>query len=418
MANYVVVLDPGHGSMEFMGGVNGTYIEKDIDLMVSKVIKDYLEQFEGVTVYLTRNEDVNVGLKERCDIAKSYGADFFFSIHFNMDAAHRLYGSEVFLPIQKNYYNTMYPFANEMLTNYESMGFLNRGIKTRLSSNGKDNYYAVIKNCTNYGIPSAIVEHCYLDNINDTQFLSIPGTEGFNNALVNFGYMDAIAIAKTLKLKSTTLGLDYTGYQSVKGNATKALVKNDLTAPETCSIKVINTNKELSNVTLRVSAKDKDSYIVYYQYSVDGGVNFSPLIPWSRTSWNKSVSSMDITVDVPKNSASNIVFAVYNNADLFTLSNAVSVDLINNLNVNLDNEITSKVFDVDTTVVSNDINYGIGSSYIRTGSIEMKSNPVNYTFGLDLCSLGLTIVPLIVVMATLLRRKISTGILNIIKGIK
>lgn len=328
MGNYVVVIDPGHGSDEYKGGEFGPYIEKDIDLAVANVIKSRLEEYEGVTVVLTRTGDDNVGLKQRCDIAKASNADLFVSVHFNLSPNHDFYGSEVWIPVQKDYYNKTYPLANELMNNFEGMGLFSRGIKTRVNSTGKNNYYAVLKYSTDYGIPSVLVEHCHMDNVKDNWILPINDKTAFQNSLVRFGGEDADAIAKYLHLKSKTLGVDYSKYKLVQSNVKKAYIVQDETPAEINQIELVSYDAFSGKVTLKMHAEDKDSYILYYQYSFDGGNSFSTLQEWPRESRNKSVKSFSVTLDAPKNSNLNIMTIVYNSFDKPTLSNLVSVNAL------------------------------------------------------------------------------------------
>ena len=339
MADYVIVLDPGHGSDQYHGGEFGPYVEKDIDLAVALTIKDHLEKYEGVKVYLTRYDDRVVELKERADIAKAYNADYFISVHFNMSAAHDLYGSEVWLPVQNKYYNAMYPMANEFMNTFRSMGLFDRGIKTRLSSSGKDNYYAVLKYATNYGIPSCIVEHCHMDNINDTKLLPVVNQATYSAALTNFGIQDAEAIAKTLKLKSQILGTDYSNYKTVKGNAKAALIKMDETAPEVNKVELVSKDTQANTVTIKLTAKDKNSYLLYYKYSIDGGITFSEALEWPSNGLHNSKESFTTTINVPANKELNIVTMVYNSYDVTTLSNVLNVPALGNVNVSSLNEL-------------------------------------------------------------------------------
>ena len=83
----IVVIDPGHGGEENRGGeVLPHYVEKNLTLQVAQAMKQTLEQFEGVEVYLTRTTDQELSLEQRAQIAKAYHADFLFSLHFNMSA--------------------------------------------------------------------------------------------------------------------------------------------------------------------------------------------------------------------------------------------------------------------------------------------------------------------------------------------
>ena len=145
--SYVIVLDPGHGGDQD-GGMIGAYIEKNMTLTVARAMKEYLDSFEGVTVYLTRDSDQPMTIQQRLDFAKSVNADYFISLHFNMSGYHTLYGSEIWIPAQQSYYNKMYPFADLVMKNFDEMGLFNRGIKTRIGKTG-DNYYGVIRIGTN-----------------------------------------------------------------------------------------------------------------------------------------------------------------------------------------------------------------------------------------------------------------------------
>lgn len=90
-----VVIDPGHGG-ENMGalGYYGIY-EKHITNSVSKKIKDKLER-KGVNVFLTRDGDEFVALKERAEFANEKGADIFVSIHCNASQNPDVMGFETF----------------------------------------------------------------------------------------------------------------------------------------------------------------------------------------------------------------------------------------------------------------------------------------------------------------------------------
>ncbi|OYO59444.1 hypothetical protein CG709_18650, partial [Lachnotalea glycerini] len=82
----VVVLDPGHGGTDG-GATSGPFVEKDLNLKISKYTKAELEKYSGVIVKMTRTTDTYVGLEERTIIAKNYGADLFVSQHLNSASA-------------------------------------------------------------------------------------------------------------------------------------------------------------------------------------------------------------------------------------------------------------------------------------------------------------------------------------------
>lgn len=79
----LVYLDPGHGGTEnYNGSPDGTYKEHEFTLDMGKRIRAHLERC-GVSVGMTRTEDVTVPLSERAAMANRAGADIFVSIHSN-----------------------------------------------------------------------------------------------------------------------------------------------------------------------------------------------------------------------------------------------------------------------------------------------------------------------------------------------
>ena len=78
----IIAIDAGHGGKE-CGSIGPTEIpEKDINLAISKFLKEKLEQ-KGAKVIMTRKSDEYVGIYERIDIAKAANADVLISIHNN-----------------------------------------------------------------------------------------------------------------------------------------------------------------------------------------------------------------------------------------------------------------------------------------------------------------------------------------------
>lgn len=80
--NKVIVLDAGHGGDDVGAvGQNSRY-EKVVNLNVTKYLGTILKQ-RGYTVYLTRNDDHFIQVKERTVLANNKNADLFMSIHTN-----------------------------------------------------------------------------------------------------------------------------------------------------------------------------------------------------------------------------------------------------------------------------------------------------------------------------------------------
>jgi N-acetylmuramoyl-L-alanine amidase len=77
----IIIIDPGHGGSELGTTANFTY-EKQLNLDISKRVKENLEK-AGYRIYITRDDDSDVGLLDRTDPANLLNADLFFSVHNN-----------------------------------------------------------------------------------------------------------------------------------------------------------------------------------------------------------------------------------------------------------------------------------------------------------------------------------------------
>jgi N-acetylmuramoyl-L-alanine amidase len=77
-----ILLDPGHGGKE--SGASGPtgYLEKDLNLVVSKLLRDELVK-RGATVVMTREDDKEVSLSDRQAIIDKEEPAIALSIHHN-----------------------------------------------------------------------------------------------------------------------------------------------------------------------------------------------------------------------------------------------------------------------------------------------------------------------------------------------
>ena len=80
--NVKILLDPGHGGAESGSKGPTGYPEKDLNLLMSKLIERELTEL-GAKVYLTRKEDVDVSLEERMAAIAKIKPDLALSIHYN-----------------------------------------------------------------------------------------------------------------------------------------------------------------------------------------------------------------------------------------------------------------------------------------------------------------------------------------------
>ncbi|MBW4665639.1 MAG: N-acetylmuramoyl-L-alanine amidase [Chroococcus sp. CMT-3BRIN-NPC107] len=77
-----ILLDPGHGGKE-LGSRGATgYAEKDINLLMSKLVRSHLVA-KGATVYMTREADIDVSLGDRASMIDKLNPAIALSIHYN-----------------------------------------------------------------------------------------------------------------------------------------------------------------------------------------------------------------------------------------------------------------------------------------------------------------------------------------------
>ncbi len=312
----VIVIDPGHGGTgeRNLGAQYNGFSEKELTLKVANAMKAELEKYDNVQVYLTRTTDTIVSLDSRAAFAKSVNADFMFSIHFNASAEHAFYGSEVWTSAFGSYYQAGYNFGQIETQELSKLGLYQKGVKTRLGSSGKD-YYGIIRNSVARDIPCVIIEHAYLDHAYD---LPLMQTKDITTTL---GVTDATAVAKYFKLKSTSKGVDYSGYTYTSVKKPTSAVADDTTPPDYCNISVLTYDSSSRNALVQMSTKDKQSPVIYFSYSYDGGQTFSTLQMWDRTKETQSFN-----VNIPSGVTNPVIVCrAYNSYEKFTQSSAANV---------------------------------------------------------------------------------------------
>lgn len=310
----VIVIDPGHGGEE-EGGMYDSFVEKELTLITAKAMKEELEKYEDVTVYLTREDDRKLSLEERVAFAKEVNADFLFCLHYNLSKDHNtLFGAECWVSAFGRHYSEGYAFADIEIGALEDLGLYSRGIKTRLGKKGTD-YYGIIRHAAEQDLTCVLIEHCHMDHENDRPFC-----EG-RKQWETFGRLDAASAAKYFHLQSDVLGVDYSDYPVMDVPIPTGVMRPDTTEPDICMIEVTKQEMETGDVTVALSAVDYDSGMLYYDYSYDGGNTFFPRLAWG----DKAQDTITFTMNVPPHIVPQIVVRGYNGYDLYTESNLVSL---------------------------------------------------------------------------------------------
>ena len=226
----VVVLDPGHGNDGDPGAVytwNGvTYYERNINLKIAEYCKAALEEYSGITVYMTRTTN-DTGLRlgaadgeeigEIVQFAADKNADILVSIHNNSSGNSSTNGSEVYYP-NSNYNPQASAMGKEIseliLDKLSALGLTDRGAKIRNSGDGTlypdgslADYYGIVRQSKLCGFPGIIIEHAFLSNESDAvNYL------GSDEKLKAMGEADAAAIIEYFDLSKNPneyKGVDY-----------------------------------------------------------------------------------------------------------------------------------------------------------------------------------------------------------------
>lgn len=368
----VVVIDPGHGGLE--GGADdgagyNELTERFINMQTAGAMYDELSQYDNVRVYLTHADaDVRMSLRERAEYAKSVGADYLISLHYNASESHIFYGSEVWIPSAGSYYVEGYKLADAVLKEFQTMGLKTRGIKTRVGDDGEE-YYGIIRESEKLGINAVIIEHCHIDNNHDGKYFD--SEEDF----IHFGKADATAVAKYLGLSGSRLSVDYSTYENVEVKEPEGRVYQDTTPPERCNVALTENVKGNGNLEISIEATDNESEIGYYSYSLDGGSSYSDLFAWDDSNAD---DKMDIIIQNVNRNEAALVVRVYNQYNLHTESGILTINGINNgtgerMNGNADNSalVETEGFNGKKVWYNDKVRLGLGIFLIITGICVM-----------------------------------------------
>lgn len=242
----VVVIDAGHGGAD-PGALATTGIyEKDCNLAIALAMKAELETYEGIKVYLTRSQDewsTNTG---RAMTAAALNADFLISVHNNSGSATNT-GALAYRSVNPYYSEATNDMCNLILENLSKIGFHNGGVQTRTSTQyDYEDYYTIIAEGVRAGVPSIIVEHCFLSNPMDAALLMDENGK-LNYAMTTaMGKADATAVASYFSLNKRVLEVNNTNTISLEKSYSVTLTAPVSEKPVWYSIdeKIITVSEE------------------------------------------------------------------------------------------------------------------------------------------------------------------------------
>ena len=165
--SFVLVVDAGHGGSE-LGALGGDNMnEKDINLSLAKTIKELALEY-GITVKLTRTEDVTLPLQDRMGFIKNVQPDAFISIHVNNSEEKNTSknGMEVYISRVDSNAN----FAKSKLLGSSVVKSLQSDFTTSSSLLQRREQGIYVIDANPY--PAILVECGYINNLNDLKQLT------------------------------------------------------------------------------------------------------------------------------------------------------------------------------------------------------------------------------------------------------
>lgn len=198
-----VLLIAGHGAGD-SGAVGNGYKEADLTRKIVAALEPKLKKYCSVGVYPTsRNayDDVQNGTFANHVPGGIRSYNYVFEVHLNSSADDPdgngvTTGTEIYITSAEEGYTV----ETAILKNVCSMGFRNRGVKRT--------DFSVIATCKNYGVSSALLESCFIDDQDDVDLL-VPNIDEFAQKVVD-------GIAEGFGLKASSGSSTSTGTSTSK----------------------------------------------------------------------------------------------------------------------------------------------------------------------------------------------------------
>lgn len=184
-----VCLDAGHGADDVGAtSTGGSRLEKDDNLRLTLKVRDKLEA-KGIKVILTRDDDSDITLKERCRLANKKRCDFFLSLHRNSSVS----GSGFEAWIAKEPKGNEEEVAQKLVDALSDIsGLPNRGVKKGYRNSSGNNYYVN----SNTNMPSILLEVGFVTSDEDNK--------SFDKSLDDYAEAIADIIFESIQNESLT----------------------------------------------------------------------------------------------------------------------------------------------------------------------------------------------------------------------
>jgi N-acetylmuramoyl-L-alanine amidase len=180
-----IMIDIGHGGSD-SGAIGNGLIEKDINLKVGIMLRDYLRRYDA-EIRTTRDTDISLSNDARVELVSSFNPDLCVSIHHNAASSAETRGAEV---IHSHYDDYDDKLANAVLDKLSVIGMPKRRAFTKLNSRG-DDWYFMIRRIWDSNTAAIIVEGGFVTNSIDAAMLKrdeylMSEANSIGNAIIEF----------------------------------------------------------------------------------------------------------------------------------------------------------------------------------------------------------------------------------------
>ncbi len=208
----IVAIDAGHSGSDSgaVGRYNGVVVtERETNLKIAQAMKKELDTYKGVKAVLTRTDnETEWDISGRVAKAVEYDADIMISLHSNADGDAMAYSGGACVIVSSGQYRfelaKLEAGLGEVILEElnRATGVRNQGLLKRLAydttypNGSRADYYQLIREPIMYGIPSVVIEHCFIDNYSD--YMRCLSTDA---KIKKLGKADATAVAKYFGLE-------------------------------------------------------------------------------------------------------------------------------------------------------------------------------------------------------------------------
>lgn len=177
-----VYIGVGHGGKD-PGALGNGFKEKDLALDISRACGDYLAA-HGVEVMLSRYTDETESLADKIKECNAYAPTLALDIHINAAGGD---GAEVFQSKFSTYDDML---ARNVYDEILKIGQNGRGIKVRLTKDGKRDYFGFVRDVR---CPSILVEPAFIDS-KDVQIIDTPAEREAMGIAIAKGVLKTLGI--------------------------------------------------------------------------------------------------------------------------------------------------------------------------------------------------------------------------------